>query len=98
MARCHRMLDEAWYNRSYTSCMKTAISIPDPVFEEAEDLARRLRLSRSELYARAVRAYIDAHSGTRIREALDRVYSVEDSQLDPALLRAQLEVLPDEAW
>jgi metal-responsive CopG/Arc/MetJ family transcriptional regulator len=78
--------------------MKTAISIPDPVFEEAEDLARKLRLSRSELYTRAVRAYLDANSGTRIREALDRVYAVEDSRIDPALLRAQLAVMPDEAW
>lgn len=78
--------------------MKTAISIPDSVFEEAENLARRLRLSRSELYTRAVRAYLDAYRPTRIREALDRVYSVEDSHIDPALFRAQLEVLPDEAW
>ncbi|MBI4306150.1 MAG: hypothetical protein HY678_07495 [Chloroflexi bacterium] len=78
--------------------MKTAISIPDLVFEEAEDLARKLRLSRSELYTRAVKAYLDVHSATRIREALDRVYSVEDSHIDPALFRAQLEVLPDEAW
>lgn len=78
--------------------MKTAISIPDPIFEEAEDLARRLRLSRSELYTRAVRAYLDTHNGTRVREALDKVYSIEDSHIDPALFRAQLEVLADEAW
>ena len=78
--------------------MKTAISIPDSIFEEAEVLARRLNLSRSELYARAVRAFVEAQSGTQIREALDRVYSTENSHVDPALMRAQLEVLPDEGW
>ncbi|MBI4218631.1 MAG: hypothetical protein HY682_00710 [Chloroflexi bacterium] len=78
--------------------MKTAISIPDPVFEEAENLARRLRMSRSELYTRAVSTYLEAHRATRIREVLDRVYSAEASNIDPALFRAQLEVLPDEEW
>jgi metal-responsive CopG/Arc/MetJ family transcriptional regulator len=78
--------------------MKTAISIPDSVFLEADELARRLRLSRSQLYARAVQAFLEAHSGTRIREALDRIYAVEDSDIDPAVVRAQLEILPDEPW
>jgi metal-responsive CopG/Arc/MetJ family transcriptional regulator len=78
--------------------MKIAISVPDSVFEEAEDMARRLKVSRSELYARAVKAFIAAHSGSQIREALDRVYATEDSRVDPALERAQLEALPDEGW
>lgn len=43
-------------NRGITNvilrAMKTAISIPDPIFEAAEGFARRLGMSRSELYAR----------------------------------------------
>ncbi|MFM5891936.1 MAG: ribbon-helix-helix domain-containing protein, partial [Dolichospermum sp.] len=38
--------------------MKTAISLPDPVFEEAESLARQLGVSRSELYTKALKAYL----------------------------------------
>jgi hypothetical protein len=41
--------------------MKTAISIPDDVFADAERLARRLKKSRSELYSRAIREYIGEH-------------------------------------
>jgi metal-responsive CopG/Arc/MetJ family transcriptional regulator len=39
--------------------MKTAISIPDLLFDEAEKLAQRLGMSRSELYAKALAAYIE---------------------------------------
>ncbi|EIJ36932.1 hypothetical protein Thini_4454 [Thiothrix nivea DSM 5205] len=37
--------------------MKTAISIPDPVFQAAELFARHFGISRSELYTKAVEEY-----------------------------------------
>ncbi len=42
--------------------MKVAVSIPDPVFAEAEALAKRMKLSRSKLYARALDAFVAGHS------------------------------------
>jgi metal-responsive CopG/Arc/MetJ family transcriptional regulator len=39
--------------------MNTAISIPDPIFETAERLAQTLRISRNELYTRALSTYIE---------------------------------------
>ncbi len=53
--------------------MKTAISIPDDVFNEAEALARRTRKSRSEVYARAVHEYVARHSADKVTETLDLV-------------------------
>ncbi len=53
--------------------MKTAISIPDDVFREAEALARRMRTSRSELYSRAVREYVLKHSTDQVTALLDKV-------------------------
>ena len=57
--------------------MKVAVSIPDPLFEEAEKVSQRLRLPRSQLYARALEAYVRRHSGeeitTRMDDALERV-------------------------
>lgn len=61
----------------YTSGMKTAISIPDALFEEADELARRLGTSRSELYCRAVREYLARHGSDRVTEALNEVYATE---------------------
>ena len=53
--------------------MKTAISIPDDVFADAERLARELKQSRSQLYSRAVREYVARHSADSVTAALDAV-------------------------
>lgn len=55
--------------------MKTAISLDDQTFAEAEALARKLRLTRSELYRAALREYLERHSGEDVTAALDRVYA-----------------------
>ena len=55
--------------------MKTAISIPDDVFAEAERLARRLKKSRSELYSRALREYVARHGAEHVTETLDSLYA-----------------------
>lgn len=78
--------------------MKTAISVPDPIFEAAERLAHQLGVSRSELYATAVADYIKAHQGDQITAQLNRVYATEDSALDPVLAQIQALSLPREEW
>lgn len=78
--------------------MKTAISVPDPIFEAAEQLAQRLEMSRSQLYTRAVEVFIRTHQGQRITEALDRVYTEEPSGLDPAWAALQAASLPKDEW
>lgn len=57
----------------YTASMKTAISVPDEVFEQAERLARRQGRSRSEFYSAAVREYVARHAPDEVTEAIDRV-------------------------
>jgi metal-responsive CopG/Arc/MetJ family transcriptional regulator len=78
--------------------MKTAISIPDRLFEAAERLARRLGMSRSELYSKAVSSYVDANLSQGVRERLDAIYEAEPSKLDDDLEKMQFESLPDEKW
>lgn len=78
--------------------MKTAISIPDEIFDAAEELARKLEVSRSELYARAVAAFVERQRRENVTARLDAVYAVEDEGLDPALERLQHEALPREDW
>ena len=78
--------------------MKVAVSIPDRVFKSADDLAKRLKISRSELYAGALEAYLATRGADAIRERLDAVYEVERGSVDAALDAAQLKVLDDEAW
>ena len=69
--------------------MKTAISIPDELFEKAEAAAKRLGLSRSRLYAEAVRVFLEAHSAEAVTEKLNQVYAGQDSYLDAVAERLQ---------
>ena len=78
--------------------MKTAISIPDPLFKEAERLTKRLRIPRSRLYAKALEAYIQTQKSKGIKEALDEVYRTESSELDPVMARLQSEAIGREEW
>jgi len=78
--------------------MKTAVSIPDPIFHAAESLAKRLGMSRSELFAQALAAYLEAHQHDSVREALDAIYSQEASHLVATLARMQWVSLPKEDW
>lgn len=78
--------------------MKTAISINEELFEFAERFARERGMSRSELYATALRHYLEEHRGERVTEKLDEVYSAEPESLDPAVVRLQARSLPEDDW
>jgi len=74
--------------------MKTAISIPDKVFRSADSLARRLGISRSQLYATAISEYLSKHQGKQVTEKLNSIYREEDSSLPPSLISLQSRSLP----
>lgn len=78
--------------------MKTAISLPDSVFEEAEALAQHLGISRSELYTKALQAYLKRYNRDQILLKLNQVYATESSELDPVMARMQFMSLPREDW
>ncbi len=78
--------------------MKTAISIPDPLFQAAEQYAHEKGLSRSELYARAIQHYLQAYRYQGITEILDQIYAEEDSPIEPGYAAAQAHILSKEDW
>jgi len=78
--------------------VKTAISIPDPIFAAAESLAKRLGISRSQLFSRAVAAYVETHKHSKLRASLDEVYNEENSDIDEALAQMQWASLSKEDW
>ena len=78
--------------------MKTAISLPDHVFDAAEAVAHRLGISRSQLYARAVEAFLREHRDDQVTEILNQVYGDQSSELDPVIVAIQSAALPDESW
>ena len=80
--------------------MKTAISMPDTLFDAAERVAKKLRISRSEFYQRAIKKYLEDHSDTVIRETLDKLYGDDPDlgRLDPGIEYLQDVSLQEEEW
>jgi len=78
--------------------MKTAISIPDDVFTQAERFAHQKKMTRSALFTAAVDEYIHHHREDDVTRKLDEVYASEDSSLDPVFAKLQSLSLPREDW
>ena len=75
--------------------MKTAISLPDSLFERAERVAREMKMNRSQLYAQALEAYLDRLDPEAITAAFNEVYDSVAATLDPVLWEMQLTSLSE---
>ncbi|PIE42960.1 MAG: hypothetical protein CSA50_07995 [Gammaproteobacteria bacterium] len=78
--------------------MKTAISIPDKIFNSAEALAQRLRVSRSELYTKAVEDYLKRNKNQGVTEILNDVYREGSNSLDDELYSIQSQSVSKDEW
>jgi predicted transcriptional regulator len=83
---------------SYTAGMKTAVSIPDEVFEQAEQLARRMKRPRSEVYSRALAEYVARHAPDRVTDAMNRTLAEIDQRADDFPRAASRRVLERSNW
>jgi hypothetical protein len=81
---------------SYSSDVKTAVSIPDPIFEAADRLARRRKVSRSRRYATAPAMLLESERSADVTTRLDAIYADVDSSFDEALGRAQAAALRED--
>ena len=82
----------------YTLGMKTAVSIPDEIFEKVERLAERERQSRSEVYSAALRDYVARHAPDEVTEAMNRVCDQVGAEPDEFLVAAARRVLERVEW
>ena len=78
--------------------MKTAVSVPDDVFEGAERLARREGRSRSEVYSAALRDYVARHEPDEVADALDRVVAEVGEAHDPFVAAATRRTFESADW
>jgi len=78
--------------------MKTAISIPDQVFDRAERFAREKKITRSALFTKAVDEFIQHHQQREVTAKLNEVYPEQASSLDPLLSEIQTHSLQQEEW
>ena len=78
--------------------MKTAISVPNDLFRQADDFAKRKGTSRSKLYSDAVAEYLAKHRREQITAKLNEVLAQEPNCLDPVLAQIQAASIGSEEW
>ena len=78
--------------------MKTAVSIPDEVFEKVERLARREKRSRSEVFSAALKEYVARHAPDEVTEAINRACDEIDEQTDEFTVAASRRILERTEW
>lgn len=78
--------------------MKTAVSVPDEVFDQAEHLAKRLKISRSELYSKALAEFVSRHSPDAVTDSFNRACAAVQGEPDPHFQGAARRVLKGSEW
>jgi metal-responsive CopG/Arc/MetJ family transcriptional regulator len=82
----------------YTLGMKTAVSIPDEVFEKVERFARRAKRSRSEVFSAALREYMARHAPDEVTEAINHALDEVGDQKDEFVAAAARRILERTEW
>jgi metal-responsive CopG/Arc/MetJ family transcriptional regulator len=82
--------------------MKTAISLPDRLYADAEETAKSLGIPRSQLYAKAIEEFISTHKTDRITEQLNEVYTdssnISESSISIVSLESIRELTKNDSW
>ena len=78
--------------------MKTAISIPDELYEGAERLARRTKKSRSRLFSDALKEYLARHAPDEVTEAMNRACAEVGEAIDPFVASTARRILERSEW
>ena len=79
--------------------MKTTVSLPDRVYREAEDYAKRTRKSRSQLYAEALAEYLARHAPDEVTETMNVVVDeLGNASADSFVQRAGRRMLGSVEW
>ena len=82
--------------------MKTAISLPDEVFESADLLAGKLKVSRSKLYSMALEKFIRDNQKDDVTNRINEYIDKYGQPIDPIFLNAGLadfrEATKNDSW
>ncbi len=74
------------------------MSIPDHVFAEAETLVKRFKTSRSELYSRALGAFVGLNAPERVTEAMNAIADAVGPEPDDFTVATARQALSRVEW
>ena len=72
-----------------SSTVKTAISLDGDLFREAQGLARRLRVSRSRLFATAMEEFLERRRNRELLRAINAAHETDEDATEARLRRVR---------
>ncbi len=78
--------------------MKTAISVSDDIFQLTEKLAKRLKVSRSKIFAMGVKKLAEEYDDDQVTAKLNEFYEKEKAEIDPVIMKMAALSLPKDEW
>jgi len=78
--------------------MKTAISVSDDVFQLTEKLAKRLKVSRSKVFAMGVKKLAEEYDDDQVTAKLNEFYEKEKAEINPVIMKMAALSLPKDEW
>ncbi len=78
--------------------MKTAISVSDDIFQLTEKLAKRLKVSRSKVFAMGVKKLAEEYDDDQVTAKLNEFYEKEKAEIDPVIMKMAALSLPKDKW
>lgn len=78
--------------------MKTAVSIPDDIFQGAERLAKRTKRSRSRLFSDALQEYLARHTPDKVTQAMNMALAEVSETSDGFVSASAGRVLERSEW
>ena len=72
--------------------------MPDDIYEEADRVAHRMQTSRSQLYSRALREFLQRHEPDHMTETMNRVCEEVGLEDDGFYRRAARRVFEKDEW
>jgi len=81
-------------------CMKTAVSLPERLYKDAEKAAKSMGIPRSQLFAKALEEYISHHKRDEVTEKLNEIYKNDniESNIEETGLESIRELTKNDAW
>jgi len=83
--------------------MKTAVSLPEHLYKDAEKAAKSLGIPRSQLFAKALEEFISHHKRDNVTEKLNEIYKktnieLKNSNIEIVSLESVRELTKNDAW
>jgi len=89
------------YDYGYTHTMKTAISLPDSLYSDAEKIAESMGIPRSQLFARALEEFIKQHKQETITDRLNQLYMgnyLDENEINNVGIEAIRKLTENDTW